>query len=89
MRRMLFMLTLSPFLVALVRRERITGRLSSHGHFFNRHQKLVEGTTGVYPVWAEIVYHWWLKPLRLYDETCRMQKMKQRAEEYGETQQFH
>jgi len=81
MGRLLFMLTLSPLLVALVRRDRITGRLSSYGSFFNRHQTDVEGTTGVYPVWAECVHNWWIKPMRLYDETCREQKMKQKLVE--------
>ena len=83
MGRVLFMLTLSPLIVALVRRDRITGRLSSYGNFFNRYQKTVEGTTGVYPVWAECVHNWWIKPMRLYDEARREQKMKQKAEEWG------
>ena len=80
MGRILFMLTLSPLLVALVRRDRITGRLSSHGNFFNKYQKTVKGTTGVYPVWAECVHNWWIKPMRLYDEARRDQKMKQKTE---------
>ena len=83
MRRLLFMLTLSPLIVALVRRDRITGRLSSYGNFFNKYKITVEGTTGVYPVWAECVHNWWIKPVRLYDEVRREQRLEQRAEGYG------
>ena len=84
MGRLLFMLTLSPLIVALVRRDRITGKLSSYGSFFNKYQVPVEGTTGVYPVWAECVHNWWIKPMRLYDEVRREQRLEQRAEGYGQ-----